>query len=124
MPNPLIRKLENFVRLSPDEKRAIEEAAARTKGFKAKADIIHEDDPTDGIYLILSGWAFRYKVMPDGRRQIVAYFVPGDLCDQRIFILEKMDHCIGTITPAVVAIIPAEEMVELTDRHPRIARAL
>jgi CRP-like cAMP-binding protein len=54
----------------------------------------------------------------------MAYFIPGDLCDQRIFILKQMDHCIGTVTPATVATITAETMINLTDRYPRIARAL
>lgn len=53
-----------------------------------------------------------------------AYFIPGDICDQRIFVLRYMDHSISTVTPATVAVIPKESMITLTDRHPRIERAL
>jgi CRP-like cAMP-binding protein len=62
--------------------------------------------------------------VPDGERQIIACFIPGDLCDQRIFILKRVDHSIGTVTPAAAAVMSAETMIDLTDQHPRIARAL
>ena len=124
MPNPLIRKLDNYVHLSQDDREALESTAQATKYFAVHTDLIHEGDPTNDIYLILSGWAYRYKRLPDGRRQIMAYLIPGDLCDQRIFVLRRMDHCIGTATPATVAVIPTEAMISLTDRYPRIARAL
>lgn len=122
--NPLIRKLSNYVRLSDEERHALERLADKPKHYQAHADIIHEGDPTGDIYLILTGWAYRSKVLPDGHRQIMAYFIPGDICDQRIFVLKRMDHSITTVTPATVAVIPKKGMIALTDLHPRIARAL
>ena len=54
----------------------------------------------------------------------MAYFIPGDLSDQRIFVLKHMDHSIATMTAASVVAIPAQTMIDLTDRHPQIAQAL
>jgi CRP-like cAMP-binding protein len=124
MSNPLVRKLSNYVDLPEDDRRALEALAQAPKAVAAHTDLIREGDPTDGVHLILSGSACRYKILPDGQRQIMGYFIPGDLCDQRIFILKRMDHCIGTVIPATVAVIAAQTMIDLTDRHPRIARAL
>lgn len=104
--NPLIRKLSNYVQLAEDDKAALESLAQKPKHYRAHTDIIREGDPTGNVYLILVGWAHRYKVLPDGRRQIMAYFIPGDICDQRIFLLRQMDHSISTMTPATVAVIP------------------
>ncbi|PVE21658.1 cyclic nucleotide-binding protein [Microvirga sp. KLBC 81] len=124
MINPLVRKLSNYVDLPEEDREALESLAKSPKAVAAHTDLIHEGDPTDGVYLILTGWACRYKILPDGQRQIMAYFVPGDLCDQRIFVLRRMDHCIGTVTPTTVAVIAAQTMIDLTDHYPRIARAL
>lgn len=33
------------------------------------------------LHLILEGWACRYQLLPDGRRQITDLLLPGDLCD-------------------------------------------
>ena len=76
------------------------------------------------MFLLLEGWAFRYKHLADGSRQIMAYLLPGDLCDIRIFMFEEMDHSIGLLSDAKVVKIPCTEMLELLDRYPRIERAL
>ncbi|WP_262269979.1 Crp/Fnr family transcriptional regulator [Microvirga yunnanensis] len=122
--NLLIRKLSNYIMLPEADERTLEGLSQTPTHIAAHTDLIREDAPPDGVYLILSGWACRYKTLPDGERQIMAYFIPGDLCDQRIFVLKRMDHSISTLTPAKVAVIPAETMIDLTECHPRIARAL
>jgi CRP-like cAMP-binding protein len=73
---------------------------------------------------MLDGWACRYNTLPDGRRQIVAFFVPGDFCDLNVYILKQMDHSIGAITRLAVADISRDEMDYLTTNHPRITQAL
>lgn len=72
--------------------------------------------------MVLEGFPCRYKTLEDGRRQIVSFLLPGDICDARMFILKQMDHSIGTLSPAKLAEIPGELFLELTDRSPRIAR--
>ncbi|WP_336492214.1 Crp/Fnr family transcriptional regulator [Methylobacterium nigriterrae] len=124
MPQHLIRKLEHFTRLSADDKRALEAAAGHRKHLVgAHQDIISEGDRPEHLNLILEGWACRYKQLEDGRRQIIAFFVPGDLFDIQAFALREMDHSIGTLTPVRLAEIHQDALLRLTDEHPRIARA-
>ncbi|MEX0953582.1 MAG: Crp/Fnr family transcriptional regulator [Rhizobiaceae bacterium] len=123
MTNPLTRKLSNFVRLSEDERQALDVLISKPKLYADQTDILSEGDPTSGVYFILAGWAFRYKIGEDGRRQIMSYFVPGDICDQRIFVLKLMDHNIGTLTEVSVAKASKEAIIKLTDDFPNIARA-
>jgi CRP-like cAMP-binding protein len=118
------RKLSHYVDLREEELDALDSLVQHPRLLAPHTDLIREGDRTDGVFAILAGWACRYKVLPSGERQIMAYFIAGDLCDQRIFILRRMDHCIGTLTASTVAVIPAEAVIDLTDRCPRIARAL
>ncbi|AWN42377.1 Crp/Fnr family transcriptional regulator [Methylobacterium durans] len=124
MPQHLIRKLEQFVQLSPEDKLALEAASRKVRLVGPHQDIISEGDSPEHVNLILEGWACRYKQLEDGRRQILSFFLPGDLCDPHIFVLREMDHSIGTITPVRLAEIPAETLSDLTDRYPRITKAL
>ena len=125
MATHLILKLEQFTRLSSDDKLALEQAAARkVRRLGSREDIIQEGDSPRSINLILDGWACRYKVLEDGRRQIVAFLIPGDLCDIRMFILKQMDHSIGALTPVTVAEIPADAILEIADTSTRLSRAL
>lgn len=125
MQNPLVRKLEQFVRLSGEDKQMLLRVSGeRIRSFDAHEDIIHEGDRPEHLNLVLEGWACRYKVLEDGRRQIIALFLPGDLCDLNVFVLRQMDHSIGTITPARVSEISRGGFEELMLGHPRVAQAL
>ena len=124
MPNPLIRKLENFTKLSDEDKVALDKATRQVRVYRAREDIICEGDCPETVNLLIEGYACRYKQLEDGRRQIMAYFVPGDLCDINVFILRQMDHSIATLSPATVALIPRDAMLDLMTQHPRITQAL
>ena len=124
MPQHLIRKLEQFTRLSAEDKCALEAVARqRERLVRPHEDIIREGDPPRHVNLILEGWACRYKQLEDGGRQIISFFLPGDLFDIHAFVLREMDHSIGTITPVKLAEIQQDTLLSLIDEHPRIARA-
>ena len=124
MNNPLLRKLSNFTKLSDEERTAVNECTGDIREFAARDDVISQGDRTGGVKLLLEGFACRYKVLEDGRRQIVAYFVPGDLCDLRVFILKRMDHSIGALVASKVATISPENVLKLTHSYPTLTRAL
>jgi CRP-like cAMP-binding protein len=123
--NPLIRKLEQLVRLSPADLTILSRAASdRVRNFPARVDISREGDQPKDVHLILSGWACRYKQLEDGRRQVVSFFLPGDMCDLNVFILKEMDHSIGTITAVTIADLSREFFDGISSGYPRIATAL
>jgi CRP-like cAMP-binding protein len=125
VPNPLIEKLGKFVKLATDDRDMIERISAdRVRAFEAREDLIREGDKPQHINLILSGWACRYKVLEDGRRQVIAFFLPGDMCDLNVFVLRQMDHSIGAITPITVSEISRNGFDELMLAHPRVIQAL
>ena len=65
---------------------------------QAETDLVREGAPPGAVRLVLDGIAYRYKAIPEGRRQILAFLLPGDLCDLQIPILGVMDHGIRTLT--------------------------
>lgn len=125
LPSAWASKLECFVKLSNDEKeflRAAENAGDRRA--EARMDIVHEGDAPRCVHLVCEGWAYRYKMLADGRRQIVAFFLPGDICDLNMPLLAHQDHSIGTITPLRYGELPASWFAEVARDRPRVMRAL
>ena len=121
----LIRKLNAFLPLRADGEAALEALASkRVKSLLRGNDIIREGEDPKTVNLIVDGWACRYKILEDGRRQILAFFVPGDLADLHVYILDAMDHSIGSITPLQYAMFEPAEFEQLGDDHPRVLRAL
>jgi len=117
-------KLEAFTKLSSDDRAALANASRNTRYVDARRDVVAEGDKPRHVHLVLDGWACRYKTLPDGKRQIVALFVPGDFCDVNVYILKHMDHSIGAITRLKVAMITPDEMSALTAERPRVTQAL
>jgi CRP-like cAMP-binding protein len=120
----LIRKLEHFTRLTPEDKAALEEASrAKVRRLAPDEELIGEGEAPRVVHLVLEGWAYRYKTMEDGRRQIVSYLIPGDLCDLNIYILSQIDHSIAAFTPLRVAEFTREAFQELAETRPRVTTA-
>jgi CRP-like cAMP-binding protein len=125
MHNALIAKLEAFTRLSLSEKQALDRVSReRVRHIGPREDIVREGDGPGHVNLILGGWACRYKTLEDGRRQITAYFLPGDTSDLNAMLLKRWDHSIGAVSPVLLAEIPRESLRQLSEESPRIERAL
>ncbi|QNM82796.1 Crp/Fnr family transcriptional regulator [Sphingomonas sabuli] len=122
--NRFIEKLRNFATLSDPAEAALEAATRNASKLPARRDLIREGDRPGPVFVVLDGWACRYKILPNGGRQILAYLMPGDCCDLHIGLLAEMDHGIQTITPAQVATISGGEMDSLLTDHRGFARAM
>lgn len=122
--NRFTDKLSGFASLSAAEIAALEKATSRPRELPGKSDLIREGDRPGSMFVILEGWACRYKILPGGTRQILAFLMPGDTCDLHIDLLAEMDHSIQTIGPAVVSTIEGQEVERLLDQHRGIARAM
>jgi len=122
--NPLVTKLGGFAVLSEQDRLAVVHASRIVRSVGAHQDIISDGDRPDHVHLILAGWAARYKILPDGERQITAFLIPGDFCDLHVTILKQMDHGIGALTAVSVAEISRREMNQLCDDRPGLLRAM
>ncbi len=124
MVSALALRLDAFTRLSSEDRAALATISKTTRVIAPRRDLIREGEVPKYVHLMLDGWACRYKTLPDGRRQIVAFFVPGDFCDLNVYVLKQMDHSIGAITRLSVSDISREDMDRLTERYPRVTQAL
>lgn len=121
----LTRHLENFSSFQTDEKAALDEALSLpVRSVNVRRDLIREGEAPRGVLLIVSGWACRYKMLEDGRRQIVSFLVPGDMCDLHNAVLARMDHSIGAITAVRYVSVSNDALHQLSTDHPRVGEAL
>jgi hypothetical protein len=95
----LIRKLETLAALSDEEKQALRGLPRTTKAFKADLDIVREGDNPAECCLVLEGMVFRYLMLGDGRRQIMGFYIPGDIPDLQSLHITTMDHSVATLMP-------------------------
>lgn len=113
MMNALVRKMESISTLDVADAALLTAVCDRTNVYPARHDLIREGDKPANVFIMLEGWACRYKLLPEGGRQIMAFLMPGDFCDMHVAVLDEMDHSIATITKARVAAVPRTEMEQL-----------
>ena len=120
---PLIRKLESIITLSDEEREALTRLPMQVVEIGADQDIVREGDRPSRSALVLDGTACSYKVMEDGKRQILALYITGDVPDLHSLHLDVLDYSVGTLTPCKFGFIPHEALNELNGRYPRLANA-
>jgi CRP-like cAMP-binding protein len=112
--NPAILKLEHGARLTPESRRTLEALLTDVRTVAPGEDVIREGERPENVHVVLEGFAIRYKNLPDGGRQILAWLAPGDWCDMHIALLRAMDHNIAALSPCRVAFISRTEIERLT----------
>jgi CRP-like cAMP-binding protein len=123
-PLQLLRhKIESIVDLTEDDHRALNELPIRLIELGANQDIVRQADKSLQSCLLMRGLACSSKIVADGRRQIVAFHLPGDMPDLQSLHLGIIDTTVTTLTPAAVGIVLHEHLRQLFDRR-RLATAL
>jgi CRP-like cAMP-binding protein len=122
---PLLRLLARYMPLDEDDRDALFRLGTGPLcTAEARTDIAREGENPTVIRLLVSGWACRYKDLPDGRRQIVGFFLPGDFCDLNVYILSELDHSIGALTAVRYYEIEPQQFHHVIEQRPHLLRAL
>jgi CRP-like cAMP-binding protein len=119
-----VRRLARFATLTLEEQRALEEIGA-TAGFRRAPheNVIKSGDPADRLLVVVEGLAYRYRLLADGRRQILAYLFAGDMCDPRELLLPQVGDSMCALGPAEIAMLSLNAVQRL-ERQPNIALAI
>jgi CRP/FNR family transcriptional regulator, anaerobic regulatory protein len=95
-----------------------------------KVDELHVDpgvsfltqgQSSEHLYTVLRGWAFRYKMLDDGRRQILNYALPADLIGLQGTLMREMEHSVEALTPLTLCVFPRNKLWELYAKFPSLA---
>lgn len=119
----LLRKLESIALLSDDERTAVLGLPLTVKDYRADQTILQDGDRPAACCFVVSGFVCGFKLLPSGGRQIVGFYIPGDLPDLLTLHLRAMDHSLSALARSRVAFMPHQALSELTGRQPGLAAA-
>lgn len=120
----LIAQLDLIVELSKEDRIALESLPVRSRTIGERRDIIREGAQPSECCLVVEGIVCRYKMLSNGRRQILSLHFSGDIPDLQSLHLKTMDHSVATITQSRLAFIPHDAVRNLIRARPSIAEAL
>jgi CRP-like cAMP-binding protein len=120
----LLKRLSCFAHLSDEDRAAISGACEGTRRrLKAKTDLFRQGDRIATVNILSTGWSCRLMTLPDGRRQIAGFLVPGDICKTDISGV-SLDYSMAAITDSVYLQIPRVAFERLPREYPSIGEAL
>lgn len=120
----LATKLNTFVRLSEGERRCLEQMQSTPIPVERGVEFIHQGEMGNVAYILQSGWACSFKLLPDGGRQVITFPIPGDCVGLRSILLRTADHSVAAVTDAVVSRVQVARMLEVFSEYPHLAAAI
>ena len=72
------------------------------------------------LYTLLNGVMMRYRLLEDGRRQVVNYMFPGDIVGIQGAMNDSLDHCVEAITSCQLCIFLRENLPALYQQQPQL----
>jgi CRP-like cAMP-binding protein len=121
---PALRKLEKRVEFSAEDRAEFQSLPFSVRDMNASTYIVRERDQIKNCCILLSGYAFRSKIVGNGGRQILSIHIPGDIVDIQHAMLGIADHNIQMLTNGEVALVSAAAVKEIAFKNPAIGQAM
>jgi CRP-like cAMP-binding protein len=120
----LVRKLNTFLPLSPDEINCLAALQSPTRTVQRGQQLVHEGQTGQQVFVLQSGWTCSYKDLPGGGRQIISFPIAGDCVGLRSALLRTADHSFDALTDAVVSAVDGSRMLAAFSEFPRLGAAI
>jgi CRP/FNR family transcriptional regulator len=116
-----LRQLECLRAFTAKELEFVSNFKSGELNVQAGTSILLQSTNSAHLYTVLSGWAFRYKTLPDGRRQILNYAIPSDLIGLQGSVNDEMQHSVEALTDMMLCVFPREKLWDLYTNYPTLA---
>ena len=113
-----LRQLPLFLNHSEEELVLVRSLKLRERRLNAAETLIHEGQTDAPLFTLLQGWAFRYKTLCDGRRQILSFLLAGDFIGVQQKMGDAAAHGVDTLTEAVFCVFQRDALWEIHRRSP------
>ena len=120
----MVNKLQLWTMLSEVDREAVLALPHTRRSLRAHQHVVRDGDRPQNTCLLLSGYAFRHKIVGNGGRQIYSISFPGDVLDLQNSLLGRSDHDVQMLTNGEIALIPVEAILKIAFDRPHVGMAM
>lgn len=117
---PLIRRLLYIQSLNMEEIAVLMKMHEHARFIDERSIFLHQGNAQKKCMIVTKGWAYRFNELSDGNRQIINYYLPGDIISPFAVIIPKIGYSVASITLLEVCVFEPEYIVELFAAQPRL----
>jgi CRP-like cAMP-binding protein len=116
-----LRRRTNLREFTAEELGFVKQFKVDALRVEPGASFLREGAQSEHLYTVLHGWAFRYKMLDDGRRQILNYALPADMLGLQGTLMREMEHSVEALTPLTLCVFPRSKLWDLYSHFPSLA---
>jgi CRP-like cAMP-binding protein len=122
--DPFLARLGRYVELSPSEAASLHALAEAEVTVKKRRDLVVDGYEYRKLCFVKSGFGARYKLLRNGKRQIVNVVLPGDLVGLPGSFLDCAAFSVIAVTEMKLQVCSLDAFVSLCCRSPKFGLAL
>jgi CRP-like cAMP-binding protein len=115
-----LRRLPVFLENTAKDIEVVQSLKQRQLSLAAGEMLILEGQHDARLFTLLEGWAFRFKTLSDGRRQILSFLLAGDFIGVQQKMADVAAHGVATLTDAVFCVFQRDSLWELHRQSPKL----
>lgn len=116
-----VRPHSIYAPMSSEEATALNSLRRRSLTLEARRMIHREGETPVEVFTLLEGWAFRFKLMADGRRQILSFLLPGDFLSLHALQSRPLHFSVQALTTVRLCVFETRTLSEFLRGRPHLA---
>jgi CRP-like cAMP-binding protein len=117
---PLTRRLAEIATLSDDEINILNGLQANCRTIKRHRDVTTEGRKHGSLFIVLEGIGVRYRILRDGRRQIINIVLPGDFVGFHAACFENTLYSTKALTEMTISTVPSARLSSVLQTCPQL----
>lgn len=122
--DPFVVRARSLVDLTLSDLQTLRRVIETEAKVKRRRDLVLEGYEFSKLYFIKEGFAARYKLLRNGKRQIVNFMLPGDVVGMPGSFLDRAANSVIAVSDMVLEICSLDAFVELCCRQPKFGLVL
>ena len=120
----IFKRLRGYGPVSAGLRDALATIEGHAHHIRRGVDFVRSGDRIHSMYVVESGWAMRYVLTKDGRRQIVSIVLPGEIVGYESAMIGQATHTVAALTDMQVTEVRSDKVFDLVSRFPELIRVL
>lgn len=115
------RQFQFDTALSETEKHLLNQLEQPVRSYPAGARLSDAGNPAGRFFTLISGWAYAVRTLPDGQRQVLDIFLPGQIIGLREINFEDNLSEFRALTEVEACPFPKKRLTDIFQQTPRLA---